>query len=45
MWYVQQEYNKYEYSFGEIASILNLTKQEVISSYISAMKKLKFLMK
>lgn len=31
-WFIQQEYKRYEYSFEEIASILNLTKQEVINA-------------
>ncbi|AWI34151.1 hypothetical protein [Helicobacter apodemus] len=43
MWYIQCEYKRYEYSFEEIAFVLNLTKQEVINNYVNAMKKLKFL--
>ena len=42
-WFVEQENTKYEYSFVEIASILKITKREVISAYMSAMKKLRFM--
>ena len=43
IWYIQKEYKRYEYSFGEIASILKLTKQEVINTYESAMQKLRIM--
>lgn len=42
-WFVEQEYKRYEYSFSEIASKLKITKQEAISAYMSAMKKLRFM--
>lgn len=42
-WFVKKEYKRYEYSFVEIASILKITKQEAIIAYMSAMKKLRFM--